>query len=102
MPFSELGRPALGISLLKSGLARRGIACDCYYANIKLAERIGSAAYAQLVDEGNLYTSAPEWLFAAAAFPEGLPPDQAFLDFVAHYDGVSAGIPLAPALPGLR
>ena len=41
MPFSNLGWPNLGPSLLKAALTRRGIGSDLAYFNFDFAERIG-------------------------------------------------------------
>ena len=42
MPFADINRPSIGLSLLKDGLNRAGIACDVVYLNLRFAEFIGS------------------------------------------------------------
>ena len=41
MPFGSVHRPAIGVSLLKAGLRRRGFSCKIFYFNIRFAEQIG-------------------------------------------------------------
>jgi ribosomal peptide maturation radical SAM protein 1 len=51
MPFSNLRWPNLGPSLLKAGLARRGIGCDIAYFNFDFAERVGLEDYNWIADD---------------------------------------------------
>jgi len=41
MPFGPVMAPSIGLSLLKSGLARRGIASEIRYFSIRFAELVG-------------------------------------------------------------
>ena len=77
MPFSSLRWPALGLSLLKAGLAREGIACEIAYLNFDLAERIGLEAYSW-IDDGFGFVLGGERLFAKGHFPSGLLDDDAY------------------------
>ena len=45
MPFIDLRRPQLGISLLKAALTRDGVASDIYYFNMRFAKKIGVPLY---------------------------------------------------------
>ncbi len=90
MPWSSVHRPALGISLLKSQLATRGIPCDLVYLNLAWAEllfeRLGQvpATFKDLEDtvsqpeleflvqKGGSASMVEEWIFAAALFGTAL------------------------------
>jgi ribosomal peptide maturation radical SAM protein 1 len=83
LPFSDLGRPALGVSLLDAHLQRRGISSLIRYFNLDLAERIGTRLYgwfSQCTSDQELLSAvapsehlAGEWFFADTVFPEGIP-----------------------------
>ena len=77
MPFSSLRWPALGISLLKAGLARAGIACDVAYPNFDLAEAIGVETY-DWINDGFGFVLGGERLFARHVFAEGLTGDDEY------------------------
>ena len=77
MPFSSLKWPALGVSLLKAGLARAGIACDIAYFNFDLAEAVGTEAY-EWVNDGFGFVLGGDRLFARDVFPDGLTGDDAY------------------------
>ncbi len=69
MPFGPVFRPAIGLSLLRAGLARHDISCGVRYFTIDFAERIGQQFYCDLAyDEGGPPPQylAGEWVFAAA------------------------------------
>lgn len=68
MPFGAVDRPALGISLLKAGLVRRGHDCDIAYALELFARRIGTADYRWLADEVPYTCFAGDWCFAEALY----------------------------------
>jgi radical SAM superfamily enzyme YgiQ (UPF0313 family) len=76
MPFSNLRWPNLGPSLLKAGLARRGIACDIAYLNFDFAERVGLEQYAWIADSFG-FVLGGERLFARHYF-DGLPDDESY------------------------
>jgi ribosomal peptide maturation radical SAM protein 1 len=89
LPFSDLGRPALGVSLLDAHLQRRGISSLIRYFNLDLAERIGTRLYGWFSqctsDQDLLSVVAPseylagEWFFADVAFPEGIPAEVEYI-----------------------
>lgn len=72
VPFADVQRPAIGLSLLKAGLARVGVECDVLYLNLLFAQLIGQASYAS-IDRFNPEPQLAEWLFADALFPGALP-----------------------------
>ena len=59
MPYGHVRYPALGLSLLKAALVRRGIRCDAVYFNVRWAERhlTGSPEerFAQHFELGNVW-----------------------------------------------
>ena len=63
MPFGSMDRPALGISLLKAGLAGRGLDCDVHYLFGDFADRIGVDDYRWLTDEVPYTSFAGDWCF---------------------------------------
>lgn len=105
MPFADVGRPALGVSLLAAAARRRGHSCAVRYFGIDLIERIGLPLYswiAQLGDqEGLIDVVAAESLvgerfFADVAFPGQLPGVDAWIErFV---PGSAAGPALRDAM----
>jgi ribosomal peptide maturation radical SAM protein 1 len=68
MPFAGLERPAIGISLLKAGLAERGIGVDIKYLNWELAGQLGFGTYRFITDWKVVPHQAlvGEWLFTEA------------------------------------
>jgi ribosomal peptide maturation radical SAM protein 1 len=72
MPFLPLHRPALGVSALKASAADAGLACDIAYFTFDYAAFIGIDDYLRL--DGGLPTQnlTGEWVFAAAAFGDGV------------------------------
>jgi radical SAM superfamily enzyme YgiQ (UPF0313 family) len=77
MPFSNLRWPNLGPSLLKAGLARRGIGCDVAYRNFDFAERIGLERYFWIADHF-AFVLGGERLFARHYFSGRLPDDDRY------------------------
>ena len=68
MPFGLAERPALGLSLLKPALERRGIACDVAYPNLEFAELLGLSDYRRIANELPEHTLAGEWVFSESLF----------------------------------
>ena len=77
MPFSNLRWPNLGPSLLKAGLARRGIGCDIAYFNFDFAERVGLDDYCWIGDDF-AFVLGGERLFAKDYFHGLLPDDEGY------------------------
>jgi ribosomal peptide maturation radical SAM protein 1 len=85
MPFASLYRPSIGLSLLKAGLCRAGIAAKVLYLTIPFAERIGSELYVRLANQEPRPTDLiAEWVFTPALnCPEGPPAyPQSYIDEV--------------------
>jgi ribosomal peptide maturation radical SAM protein 1 len=74
VPFADIARPAIGVSLLKAGLATRGITSQICYFNIPFAETIGDDLYSHISDQVPADSMAGEWFFADLVFPGELPP----------------------------
>ena len=89
LPFSDLGRPALGVSLLDAQLGRRGISSLIRYFNFDLAERIGTRLYgwfSQCTPDQDLLSAvapseylAGEWFFADVVFAGRIPDEREYL-----------------------
>lgn len=63
-PFLSLQRPALGVSLLKAGLERKGITCDIRYINLEYAD-FEDTAFCQKMAEGvRTHFLLGEWIFS--------------------------------------
>ena len=80
-PFGACSRPALGISLLKSALARQGIPCDIHYLNLMLANKLGMQPY-ELIADSWAPALLGEWLFAPSLFGENTQADVAYVEQV--------------------
>ncbi|MBR7834302.1 RiPP maturation radical SAM C-methyltransferase [Actinospica durhamensis] len=73
MPYVEIQRPSLALSLLQGILERDGVRAKVVHASMWFAEKVGSQLYeATLTTPPNFL--AGEWTFAAAAF--GPRPEQ--------------------------
>ncbi|HZB31898.1 MAG TPA: RiPP maturation radical SAM C-methyltransferase [Streptosporangiaceae bacterium] len=81
MPFAGLERPAIGISLLKAALARRGVAVDIKYLNWELADQLGVDEYELITDWSVVPHQAfvGEWLFTEAMYGPAADLDARFL-----------------------
>ena len=70
MPFGQVFSPSIGLSLLKAGLAARGISSRIRYYSIPFAELIGQHLYYGLSAESkpSIEHLAGEWIFSRALF----------------------------------
>ena len=104
LPFSDLGRPALGVSLLDAHLERRGVSSSVRYFNLDLAERIGTRLYGWISqctsDQQLLSAVAPseylagEWFFADLVFGERIPTAREYIaKFFEPHPGMRGLIP---------
>jgi ribosomal peptide maturation radical SAM protein 1 len=90
MPFADVTRPALGVSLLKAAAARAGFSARVEYCNIDFAERVGVDLYTRLADDFPSDLLLGEWVFARAVFGDAIPADADFVE-----DVLSASVPAA-------
>jgi len=81
-PFGACRSPALGISLLKSALARQGIPCDIHYLNLMLADKLGMRPYELIADSLRPAALLGEWLFAPSLFGENGQADSEYVERV--------------------
>src|SRR5690349_11017445 len=81
LPFLDIGRPAIGVSLLKAEIARIGFSSCIRYFNLDHAELIGSETYVRVASSspGSLLG---EWFFAGTLFGDRLPHEQDYLSKV--------------------
>lgn len=85
MPFADVSRPALGVSLLKAAAEAAGFPTRVEYLNIELAERIGPDLYADVADDHPSDLLLGEWLFAADLFGDDIPPARDYLGQLMPY-----------------
>jgi ribosomal peptide maturation radical SAM protein 1 len=78
MPFADVERPAIGVSLLQAAAKRLGFTSFIHYFNLDLAEAIGHELYGQLSNLVPSESLVGEWFFADLLFE--LPPEH---DYVA-------------------
>ena len=88
MPFADVERPALGVSLLAAAARQRGYTSAVRYFGLDLAARIGMSTYAWIAqrgDEGGLLdvhaaeSMVGERFFSDVAFPGALPGIDAWI-----------------------
>ena len=77
MPFADLGRPAIGVSLLKAAALQAGYTARIDYCNIRLADEIGADLFEQISSSLPPDLVLGEWFFAHDLFGDQIPhPDQ--------------------------
>jgi ribosomal peptide maturation radical SAM protein 1 len=97
MPYASLNRPSLALGLLKALLEREGIAAGVVYPNLAFAERVGLTLYNLASFQFPKEFLAGEWTFAAAAFPDAVRDDEAYLRHIAGAYEQVAGYGLKPS-----
>jgi ribosomal peptide maturation radical SAM protein 1 len=94
MPFANMMRPALGVSLLQSAVAAMGISSRVRYFNLDFAEEISLATYTRIAQDVPPESLVGEWLFAESAFGDQIPDGHAYLDkFLSGYPGAEGNVP---------
>ncbi len=83
MPYVEIQRPSLALSLLQSILARDGISSRVLPASLWFAEKVGPLDYTSTVNSPPTFLSG-EWTFAEAAFPGRRDRDEEYLRLLAE------------------
>jgi ribosomal peptide maturation radical SAM protein 1 len=87
-PFVDINRPAIGVSLLKAEIARRGFSARIEYLHLDLAERIGFAAYQSIANSLGSDSLVGEWFFADVVFGDRIPHESEYVKKVlAKYAG---------------
>lgn len=80
VPFADVERPAIGVSLLSAEVAKAGFSSSVQYLNFDLAERIGKALYTTISESLPSESLIGEWFFADVVFGDALPPDDQYLN----------------------
>jgi ribosomal peptide maturation radical SAM protein 1 len=78
MPFGSTRYPSIQLGLLQAILERRGFSAASHYLNLRFAARIGWERYEALCEQRCHLVG--EWIFARAAFGEGAPEAERFLE----------------------
>ncbi len=68
MPFADVERPALGVSLLKAEVEAAGVSCSVLYPNIAFARTIGLPEYRFMTEGISWRALAAEWVFARSLY----------------------------------
>ncbi|HEV2815298.1 MAG TPA: RiPP maturation radical SAM C-methyltransferase [Solirubrobacteraceae bacterium] len=82
MPFADVGRPAIGVSLLKAIAAERGYGTAIEYCNIEFADRLGAKTYGMISSGLAPDLLVGEWVFAEEVFGNRIPPGEDYLERV--------------------
>lgn len=82
MPFADLGRPAIGVSLLKSAALRDGYTALIEYCNIPLGDELGAELYQQISSALPPNIVAGEWFFADDLFGGEIPDTEQYVNGV--------------------
>ncbi len=80
MPFADLGRPAIGVSLLKSAALRAGYTALIEYCNIQLADELGAELYQQISSSLPPDLVVGEWFFADDLFAAEIPDTEQYIN----------------------
>jgi ribosomal peptide maturation radical SAM protein 1 len=82
MPFADIGRPAIGVSLLQAAAKERGHSSAIEYCNVAFADRIGADLYGTISSGMAPDMVVGEWVFAAEAFGHGIPAPEEYCERV--------------------
>ena len=74
MPFADIGRPALGVSLLKAAAERAGYSATIRYCSIEWADIIGLDLYQKVSNGFPPELLVGEWCFADDVFGQDVAP----------------------------
>src|SRR5260370_6462880 len=80
MPFGDLGRQAIGVSLLKSAAVRAGYTALIEYCSIQLADELGSELYQQVSSSFPPDLVLGEWFFADDLFAGEIPDTEHYIN----------------------
>jgi ribosomal peptide maturation radical SAM protein 1 len=101
MPFADVGRPALGVSLLAAEARAAGFSAAVEYCNIALAEVIGPELYQRVASSLPPDLLLGEWFFADDVFGDAIPGPSDYLDKVL-LRALGPGSPMAEELTRAR
>jgi hypothetical protein len=80
MPFADIGRPAIGVSLLKAAAVNDGFSATVHYCNFDLAELIGQRVYQQVSSSFPPEILVGEWFFADDLFAAEIPTEDQYIE----------------------
>jgi ribosomal peptide maturation radical SAM protein 1 len=80
MPFADLGRPAIGVSLLKSAALEAGYTARIEYCNIQLADDLGAELYQRISSSFAPDLVLGEWFFAEDLFAGEIPDPEQYIN----------------------
>ena len=80
MPFADVQRPAIGVSLLKAGAVREGYSARVEYCSFPLSATMGHDTYQQISDSFPPNILAGEWFFADDLFGDQIPAEDEYLE----------------------
>ncbi|MCW3096786.1 MAG: Radical domain protein [Chthonomonadaceae bacterium] len=79
LPFADIGRPSIGVSLLQAEIAGEGFDSRVCYFNIEMAELLGLDLYRHLANSFPADSLIGEWIFADLLFGEELPAEREYI-----------------------
>lgn len=82
MPFADIGRPALGVSLLKQASLDAGYSAVVRYFNVALAEDVGQELYQKISNAFPPELLLGEWYFADEVFGDDIPCEADYLSSI--------------------
>lgn len=80
MPFADVARPAIGVSLLKAAAVRAGFSSSIQYCNFHLAELTGLTLYQNVSSSFAPELLVGEWFFADDLFADEIPHEDDYID----------------------
>ena len=105
MPFGPPLQPAIGLSLLKAGLVRRGRSARVQYFTLRFAKLVGVGTYLQvsLARAAPTHTLVGEWIFShALRGRSSTDDDTGYVDAILRVEGSAYGGPSANFLRQVR
>jgi ribosomal peptide maturation radical SAM protein 1 len=82
VPFADVERPSIGVSLLSAELARAGFDCRVRYVNFDFAESIGRRLYTDMSESLPADSLVGDWFFADLVFGSEIPPAEQYVQRV--------------------
>src|ERR1700675_1861719 len=79
LPFADVDRPAIGVSLLKAHADRLGFSSQIVYCNFDLAEAIGVELYNQISESLPSESLIGDWFFADLLFGDRIPFEREYV-----------------------
>lgn len=91
MPFADIGRPAIGVSLLQAAARRMGASSRILYFNLAFAERAGLATYHRITNSFPPDSLIGEWFFADLLFADRIPDAESYVVGILGQYGADLG-----------